>query len=130
MLIGGKECAPGLEIVQKAETLKPRIQARELPADFVPGASGFVGAASYHAVLARVRHEFTNYLELLGQLPQCMLTADEHKDLRKVCPELGPGAECPYRKKAHNVLKWVANSAAKAAYDQWRRNQRNAPLTS
>ena len=46
-------------IVDKASDLASEVWAEELPDDFVPG------DLSYDELLANIRHEFTNYQELL-----------------------------------------------------------------
>ena len=54
-------------IVALASDLVSKVWVEELPDDFEPG------DLSYNEILANIRHEYTNYQELLWDLPICVL---------------------------------------------------------
>jgi hypothetical protein len=96
-------------IVDKASDLASEVWAEELPDNFEPG------DLYYNEILANIRHEFTNYQELLWQLPLCV--DFENPDYcEKVTIE---GYGCPLQKEAHDIIKWSAKEKAEQIYSKW-----------
>jgi hypothetical protein len=103
-------------IVKIASDLVSKIWAEELPDDFEPG------DLSYNEILANIRHEYTNYQELLWELPFC---EDMWKENRSYCKKvaieyrLASIGECPFLREAHDILKWDAKEKAEQVYSRW-----------
>ena len=96
-------------IVDKASDLASEVWAEELPDNFEPG------DLYYNEILANIRHEFTNYQELLWQLPLCV--DFENPDYcEKVTIE---GYGCPLQEEAHDIIKWSAKEKAEQIYSKW-----------
>ena len=100
------------QIVEVAKELVGQVEAQELPSDFDPG------DLWYDEILAVIRHEYTNYEELLNKLPlcvdiwdagQCVWQSEDDFDL-----------ECPFEREAHDLLKWAAKDAAEEVYQRWK----------
>jgi hypothetical protein len=67
-------------------------------------------------ILAQIRHEFTNYEELLHDLPMCV----DHWDAGGECVwDAETGLDCPLASQAHDIIKWAANRVASAEFDRW-----------
>jgi hypothetical protein len=71
----------------------------------------------YNLLLPHIRHEYTNYGELLPDLPLC---ADLWDQGIKCYPE-GAGEECNSMRKAREILKRAAKDAAEEIYLKWER---------
>ncbi|MCK4348966.1 MAG: hypothetical protein KAW47_10150 [Thermoplasmatales archaeon] len=96
-------------IVDKASDLASEVWAEELPDNFDPS------DLHYNEILANIRHEFTNYQELLWQLPLCV--DFENPDYcEKVTIE---GYGCPLQEEAHDIIKWSAKEKAEQIYSKW-----------
>lgn len=94
------ECSK-LEVVQ---SLIDQLEAEEIPDDYDRG------NLSYNEILADIRHTYTNYEELLYELPECVgCTWNVGEE----------GIECPNATLAHDQLKWAARSLAESIYMEW-----------
>ena len=90
-------------ITDLAESLVDRLKGQSLPADFE------IGDGHYNLLIAHIRHEFTNYEELLWKLPGCPME----------CTAIEDGDECIYQIMAHDTLKWAAKALAEELYSTW-----------
>lgn len=90
----------GKDLSKIAYSLAEKLQAREIPSDFDPEGWHYLEA------VAHVRHTFTNYEDLLEELPDCL-----------DC--FGEDGECIHKAVAHDILKVEAKSLAMQIYDQW-----------
>lgn len=103
------QCTVG--IVEKAHKLAHRLEAnRSLPDDYKP-------QELYNATLAEIRHEYTNYEDLLNELPLCGCAELDWPGCDPSCPFLiqedwGAVCECPYSEQIHNELKCAAKELA------------------
>ena len=101
------------KIVEVAKALVSEIEAQELPADFEPG------WVRYNQIIAGIRHEYTNYDQLLDRLPLCVdlweRNGTEYCNQQLEFPE----DSCPLKDEAHDLLKWAAKAAAVEAYSGW-----------
>ena len=61
---------------------------------------------SYNQILAHVRHEHTNYEELLNELPDCPIECSAYEEYGL------DGIACQHRGIAHDILKWAVKSLA------------------
>lgn len=93
-----KEDCPKMKAVDK---LVERLEAHEIPDGYEPG------DWYYNQILAEIRHEYTNYDELLWELPDC-----------PDCPEEVRG-ECEGVYLSHDALKWEAKNLAHSIYQEW-----------
>ena len=93
-------------IVEMAEEWVSEIEAETLPQDFERGDE------PYKLMLARIRHGYTNYMELLRELPDCPADCGDRSW------PLDEG-ECFQREEARDILKRPARDEAEAAYHQW-----------
>jgi hypothetical protein len=92
-----------LGIVEAAKRLVSKIEVHELPDYFA------VDDLYYRQLLAHVRHVYTNYDQLLGELPSCA----DYWAQGGFCPhDFDDWEECPLIIKAHDVLKWAATAKA------------------
>lgn len=115
---------PECNIVKIAESLTSRIETRDLPPDFDPGDEW------YNQILACIRHEYTNYEQLLWELPLCVDFWDEHGSeycrVAAGCSEQEWGRgfyPCPLQEWAHDILKWAAKAAAEKVYSEFTPDQ-------
>ena len=91
-----------------AEELVDEVVAYDLPPDFEPG------DWPYNMMLASIRHEYTNYEELLARLPNTFPLDD-----MPFCPCPREPGDCFNEMMAHDMLKWRAKDAAEGAYSDW-----------
>ena len=110
-----KQCPVG--IIEKAEELVDRLEAKgSLPDDYKP-------EELYNVTLADIRHEYTNYEDLLHELPLCPcvdVPCDKAGTYDCPCYE---GSPCESEYAAHETLKWPAKVLAERLYGEWRRKQ-------
>lgn len=117
MIIRGEEQEEYMKkcnIVSIAYDLASKVEAEELPSDFEPD------DLYYNEILVNIRHKYTNYEELLWQLPICV--DFENPDYcKKVAIERGiiEGDECPLLQEAHDIIKWSAKAKAEQVYSKW-----------
>lgn len=111
------QCPVG--IVEKAHKLAHRLEAKgPLPDDYKP-------EELYNVILADIRHEYTNYEDLLNELPLCESTEPDWHGCDLACPFRIQGdggdseCECPYSEQAHDELKWAAKGLAERLYGEW-----------
>jgi hypothetical protein len=101
---------PPCLVVELAEELVSQIEAQELPPDFEPG------DLHYRQILAHIRHEYTNYEQLLWKFPICV----DHWEQGGMCDlDTDTGEPCIRMQEAHDLLKWKAKDAAAATYAEW-----------
>lgn len=120
--VGEPETEPEAEdcpVVQIAGDLTRQIEARELPEDFDPG------DMPYNLLLPHIRHEYTNYGELLHDLPSCV----ELWDQGIKCYSEGESKECNLMREARDILKRAAKDAAEKIYLKWERKHSNLDIT-
>jgi len=91
-----------LGIVEAAKRLVLKIEVSELPDYFA------VGDLYYRQLLAHVRHAYTNYDELSGELP----SSAGYQAQGGFCPHDFDKGECWLRTEAHDILKWGATAEA------------------
>ena len=121
-VVGELETQPETEecpVVQIAGDLARQIEAQELPEDFD------LKDMPYNLILPHIRHEYTNYEELLHDLPLCV---DRWDQGIKCYPE-GAGEECNSMRKARDILKRAAKDAAEEIYLKWERQHGNLDMT-
>jgi hypothetical protein len=103
----GAEC----RIVEVAKRLATQVKmTSQITPEYDPGKQ------SYGQALAEIRHEFTNYEQLLHELPICV----DHWNAGGECvwdAEREP--ECPLGKEAHDIIKLSAKDLAEAEYRRW-----------
>jgi len=105
---------------QAAERLADQVTMREpIPHDFA------VDDSSYWEIVASIRHQYTNYDDLLQELPDCWDLMESGE-----CPRAADFAddtellrECS-EVRGHDWLKWVARDVARTAYDAWYQKQK------
>ena len=110
-----KECP----VVQIAGDLARQIEAQELPEDFNPG------DMSYNLLLPHIRHEYTNYGELLRDFPLCADLWDQGIK----CYSEGESQECHLMREARDILKRAAKDAAEEIYLKWERKHGTLDIT-
>ena len=100
-----------LGIVETANQLVIKLVAQDLPDDYKPS-KGW----SYLEEVAWIRHNYTNYEEMLWELPLCF----EYWDNGGNCPhDYESGFNCPLYDKAHDILKWRAKELAAEISQKW-----------
>jgi hypothetical protein len=102
-------------IVDVAERLASQVNMTcEIPPNYDPS------NLWYRQVIAEIRHEFTNYEQLLEELPLCV----DHVAAGGECVwDTEAGLECSLAEEAHKIIKWAANRVAEAEYDKWQNTQ-------
>jgi hypothetical protein len=105
MTEGKKECP----LLERAHALASKIDADELSDDFTPD------DASYDEILASIRHEHTNYQELLWELPPCEEICNDDEMIQGFLD----GDICPWTQEAHDIIKWAAKGKAEELYLKW-----------
>jgi len=100
-------------IVALASDLVSKAWAKELPDDFEPG------DLSDDQILANIRHEYTNYQELLQELPLCVDFENQAYCKKIIGRGYLDGDECPLLQEAHDVIKWGAKEKAEQVYSSW-----------
>ena len=112
-----KVCPVG--IVEKASELADEAEGYDLPDDYAP-----MEGATWEMERARVRHEHTNYTDLLENLPACLCFEDDWvgcddgcpmKDKQNLCccTAFGPGHD------AHDIIMSACNSPAEEVLREW-----------
>lgn len=109
------------EIEQLVKLLMHQIKAADLPDDYSPGDS------SYPEILANIRHEYTNYEELLNCLNEKLINIETGDSFCWTCPignldEDRP--ECVLEQSAHDELKYATKAKAKEIYQHWLDNKK------
>lgn len=113
---GTKKVKKKCDIMEAACRLVKEIDAEKLPIDFKPHFS------NYDEILAEIRHDYTNYMDLLHELPLC---EDTWKENRSYCKKVANQyhlvciADCPFLREAHDILKWKAKEKAEQIYSAW-----------
>lgn len=111
----GEDCP----VVQIAGDLARQIEAQELPEDFD------LGDMPYNLLLPHIRHEYTNYGELLRDLPLCADLWDQGIE----CYFEGESEECRLMREARDILKRAAKDAAEEIYLRWERKHGTFDIT-
>jgi hypothetical protein len=110
-----ERCPFGERLVKVAEELHKQLQGEEIPEGFEP-------SEHYWENIASVRHEYTNYEELLYQLPSCTDFVEENEENRALCIRISEelkGGQCPWCEEAHDLLKYEERAIAVRVYDMW-----------
>ena len=99
------------DIVNVASELSEQLIVQELPLNYSPSDE------EYNAILAEIRHTYTNYEELLWELDAyCSNRWEEEKPCSW---DTDSGMGCLLALKAHDTLKWAAKNLAEGAYERW-----------
>ena len=97
-------------IAEVAEQLASQVKVTsQIPPDYDPS------ELSWEQIRAEIRHDHTNYHQLLWELPICV----DHHDAGGECVwDAETGLECPLAEEAHDIIKWAANRVASAEFDR------------
>jgi hypothetical protein len=97
-------------IVEVAKQLALQVELTSpIPPDYDPS------ELWWPQIRAEIRHEFTNYDQLLRELPMCV----DHRDEAGECVwDLERDLECPLERQAHDIIKWAANRVASAEFER------------
>ena len=110
-----EQCTLGIK--EAAKQLVTKLEVDALPEDFD------IAGLWYPQCVAKVRHNYTNYEQLLTELPLCV----DYRDAGGACPHnFESGYDCPLKIAAHDTLKWAANDLAKQEYDAWLARRKQA----
>lgn len=105
-----KEC----DMQASAEALTKQLEGRPIP----PGYR--FDSDHYGARLAAIRHEFTNYEDLLYSLPVCADYMEQHGPIYcDMMEDPDEPARCTIRDAAHDLLQEEANTMAAELYSRW-----------
>lgn len=110
-----RECP--LKINDIAWQLAEKLEGSDLPPDYEPADD------QYLQIIANIRHEYTNYEELLyalsayttGACPVYFISGEIHPD----CEE----EQCAQLDMAHDILKSEAKKIAVQLFDKWSRTR-------
>jgi len=108
--------AKSCPVLVAAERLSKSVQGADLPADWAPSEELYEDE-----ILANIRHEHTNYEQLLNRLPLC---ADEW-DAGRCHWDYETDGPCLLQEEAHDTLKWAAKNCAERLYKQWQERQQS-----
>jgi hypothetical protein len=102
-------------IVEIAEELVSEVEVKASLRDFYHGG----GLSS--KMLDHIRHNYTNYEQLLDCLPLCDDFWDEYgtEYCDQVIDDVEPEGPCPLKEQAHHILQSATTDAAEAACYQW-----------
>ena len=115
-----EECPFGIKLVEKAKELVLELAPIELPPDFKLDGPEFSGHVPYPKRIAKIRHEYTNYEELLSELPLCVDNWQD-EEARLLCLSVTEdGKECPHDEEAHDLLKRAATDLARDIHQKYR----------
>ena len=118
-----------VEIVERAEELRTQLAPKRSlpdgykPEDQYPELADMPGyeptPMPYNVILAEIRHEYTNYEDLLYELPLCPCADIPcERGGTDDCP-CRDGQECQFAQAAHESLKWAAKGLAEQIYREW-----------
>ncbi len=107
-----------LEMEKIALSLTEQVEAYELTDNFDPS------DLWYGQIIAHIRHEYTNYENLLHKLPSCTMYISEGGICGWDFDKKEDGG-CPLVEFAHYILKREANSHARNVYDNWLRKRKH-----
>lgn len=102
-----KLCTIGM--AEAGKSLVTKLEGYNIPDDFDPL------DLSYNEIIANIRHQYTNYENILFELHLCV----EYWDRGGYCPHDNEDGGCILISETHDNLKWAAKEIAKDSYQEW-----------